>query len=130
MACATWRRRDLSIATSELPTSWWEMETLRRSLTSVWPDFLTTIVNTKVSMRIIKVCCSIMLVVQHFDNLRNIIKLLNFELGWQLVLYWFLFCMNPNHVLSSLLQRTKQHRHQLRSLPPEDDRNFLTRTIY
>jgi len=45
-------------------------------------------------------------------------------------------CTNPNHVLSSLLPRLKQHQYNLRSrvhnfyLPPKDDRNFVSRSLY
>src|SRR6218665_1094527 len=45
-------------------------------------------------------------------------------------------CTNPNHVLSSLLPRLKQHQYNLRSrvhnfsLPPKDDRNFASRSLY
>jgi len=45
-------------------------------------------------------------------------------------------CTNPNHVLSSQLPRLKQHQYNLRSrvhnfsLPPKDDRNFVSRSLY
>src|SRR6218665_2277506 len=45
-------------------------------------------------------------------------------------------CTTPNHVLSSLLPRLKQHQYNLRSrvhnfsLPPKDDRNFVSRSLY
>src|SRR6218665_476347 len=44
-------------------------------------------------------------------------------------------CMNPNHVLIASF-RPKQHQYHMRtrahnfSLPPKDDRNFLSRNVY